>query len=221
MSATCSFCASSPDSTPRRSARWSAWAPGRCGPSSAGGSWRCERSFLEKPYNCERPRRFHRRDGTRYGTERRGLEQLLSGMTPAGGGLDDLGALVRSVQVAYHVVPEKAVEDRHVQHIMAASQLLADKGNPVVRPASKAHGSARQTSGLPKWRRKTVLSALFASLGMKWPWPPQLRREALPPPGNFRTPPRRLLATSSRRSAYTSRTRARPSGSCGPACCRR
>lgn len=95
------------------------------------------------------------------------LERLLSGLAPADDGLDDLASLVRDVRSAYEAPAVRAVEDRHVLPIVAAAQLATDKGDPAVRPASKAHGSAGQTSGLPKWRRRTVLSSLFASLGTK------------------------------------------------------
>lgn len=91
------------------------------------------------------------------------LERLLSGMAPAGDGLDDLATVVRDVRTAFMVVPNQALEDR-----VAVARLTIDKGDPAVRPASNAHGPARQVSGLPKWRRRRpVLASLFASLGMK------------------------------------------------------
>src|SRR2546428_6726980 len=50
---------------------------------------------------------------------------------------------------------------------MTASRLAIDKGDLNLRRVSKAHGPGARASGLPKWRRRTVLSSLFASLSAK------------------------------------------------------
>ena len=102
------------------------------------------------------------------GLSEKDLERLLSGMAPADGALDGLAALVRDAHSAYKVVPGRAVQDRHVLSIVQQARLAIDNGDPVARPVRKAHGPAWQAAGLPKWRRRrTVLTSLFASLGMK------------------------------------------------------
>lgn len=96
------------------------------------------------------------------------LDRLLAGKAPDGdpaGG--DLADFIRQVKKASMVAPDRAVADRHLAMIVDAARLVSDKGDPAVRPASKADGPAGQASGLPKWRRRTVLSTLFASLSAK------------------------------------------------------
>ena len=88
------------------------------------------------------------------------LDRLLSGMAPAGNGLDDLAALVRDVQSAYSVVADEATEDRHITPIVAAAHLLEPK-------TIVARRSRRRDVGLPTWRRRTVFGSLFASLTAK------------------------------------------------------
>jgi hypothetical protein len=97
------------------------------------------------------------------------LDRLLAGKAPSGGDAVDreLATFVRDVRTAFLAPPAAETERMHLAAAMAASHLNVDKGDPAVRPASKAHGPDRQASGLPKWRRRTVLSSLFASLTAK------------------------------------------------------
>jgi hypothetical protein len=97
------------------------------------------------------------------------FEGLLAGKGPAD---DDssrvLACLVTDIRAAYpEVAPAPGVEARHVEAMVDTAQLLTDKGDPVARPASKAYGPDKQASGLPKLRRKTMLSTLFSTLAAK------------------------------------------------------
>lgn len=96
------------------------------------------------------------------------LDRLLAGKAPSGGDEVDqaLAALTRELRTGVRPVPA-SLERSVVAAAVEASRLTVDKGNPVARPASKAHGPDRQASGLPKWRRRTVFSSLFASLTAK------------------------------------------------------
>jgi hypothetical protein len=97
------------------------------------------------------------------------LDRLLAGKAPNGGDPVDreLAAFVRDVRTAFLAQPAAETERRHLAAALEASRLTADKGDPSVRPASKSHRPGHQASGLPKWRRRTVLSSLFASLFAK------------------------------------------------------
>ena len=97
------------------------------------------------------------------------LDRLLAGKAPNGGDPVDreLAAFVRDVRAAFLAEPAAETERRHLAAALEVSRLTADKGDPGVRPASKAHRPGRRASGLPKWRRRTVLSSLFASLFAK------------------------------------------------------
>lgn len=99
----------------------------------------------------------------------RELDRLLAGKAPAGDGeLEELDAFIRGLRAAYLAAPAPEVEERHVAAIVKAARLIPDKGDPVVRPASKAHGPGWQVSGLPKWRRtRVMLTQLFATLTAK------------------------------------------------------
>ena len=97
------------------------------------------------------------------------LDRLLAGKAPNGGDPVDreLAAFVRDVRTGFLAQPAAETERRHLAAALEVSRLTADKGDPGVRPASKAPRPDRQASGLPKWRRRTVLSSLFASLFAK------------------------------------------------------
>jgi hypothetical protein len=89
------------------------------------------------------------------------LERLLAGKVLHGE--EELGALtsfVRDMKDTYQVSPDGTSEARHLAAIFEAAHLLADKSEPVARPASKADGPATQASGLPKKRRKLVSARL-------------------------------------------------------------
>lgn len=97
------------------------------------------------------------------------IDRLLAGKAPSGGNKADqeLAAFTRAVRAAFVEAPSPGIERSHLAAAMEVSRLNTDKGDPVARPASKAHGPDPQASGLPKWRRRTVLSSLFASLFAK------------------------------------------------------
>lgn len=98
------------------------------------------------------------------------LDRLIAGQAPAGGGESDpmLAQFIRDVGTAFGAASlPPAAEQRFRDAAVKASRLAIDKGDPAARPASKAHGPGRQASGLPKWRRRTVFSTLFASLTAK------------------------------------------------------
>lgn len=83
---------------------------------------------------------------------------------------DEVAELLSEVRRNYSAAtPDEATRARHIAAISEASQLAADKGNPVARPVSKVHGPVSvQVSGLPKWRRimdKTIGLALKAVAG--------------------------------------------------------
>ena len=99
----------------------------------------------------------------------RDLDRLLAGKAPDGGDPVDreLAAFVRDVRTAFLAQPAAQTERRHLAAALEVSRLNVDKGDPGVRSASKAHGPDHQASGPPRWRRRTVLSSLFASLFAK------------------------------------------------------
>ncbi len=69
---------------------------------------------------------------------------------------DERREVAHFVQELQEAVPSSglASQDFHVAAIVETSHLLADKGDPVVRPVSNAAAPALQASGLPKQRRK-------------------------------------------------------------------
>jgi hypothetical protein len=92
--------------------------------------------------------------------------------------LGEVALLLDEVRQTYaSAAPDEATRARHIAAISEASQLAADKGNPVARPVSKAHGPVDvQVSELPKWRSvmdrmiattvKLVASTVAASMSM-------------------------------------------------------
>ena len=101
------------------------------------------------------------------------LDRLLAGKVPDGADpLDrELAGFARDVRAVFCEPPAPEVERRHLAAALAASRLTTDKGDPAVKPVSNAAGpwwrTAPGASGLPKWRRRTVFSSLFASLTAK------------------------------------------------------
>jgi hypothetical protein len=83
------------------------------------------------------------------------LERMLSGQEPATDEWRELDGFVQDLREA---VPARhlASEDLHVAAMVETSHLLADKGDPVVRPVSNAGAPAPQVSRLPKLRRKQM-----------------------------------------------------------------
>ncbi|MBW3595341.1 MAG: hypothetical protein KY391_07155 [Actinobacteria bacterium] len=82
------------------------------------------------------------------------IEQLLAGTAPAGNeALEDVAVYLEWVRSVSLAEPHDEVAARHVMAATEAARLLAENGDPVVRPVSNAHGPALQAAGLPKWRR--------------------------------------------------------------------
>lgn len=98
----------------------------------------------------------------------RDVERILSGKEPIGSGHEDLSLLVAELKATFP--PEQIsgqVEQVHLAAVMQEARLIPEKGEPVERPGSKATGPAAQASGLPRNRRRPMLSELFASLAVK------------------------------------------------------
>jgi hypothetical protein len=83
------------------------------------------------------------------------LERMLSGQEPATDEWRDLDGFVQDLREAVPTRP-LASEDLHVATMVETSHLIADKGDPVVRPVSNADAPAPQVSWLPKLRRKQM-----------------------------------------------------------------
>jgi hypothetical protein len=68
-----------------------------------------------------------------------GFERLLAGETPKTPEEQALGLFFQDVRGAFQAAPSLE-EEAHIAAIVQAAQLLADKGEPAVRSASKADG---------------------------------------------------------------------------------
>jgi hypothetical protein len=81
------------------------------------------------------------------------LDRMLSGGAPVDDEWRDVALFVQELQEA---VPSSglASQDLHVAAMVETARLLAEKGDPAVRPVSNAAAPAPQASGLPKQRRK-------------------------------------------------------------------
>lgn len=91
------------------------------------------------------------------------LERLLEGSADAREQLPELTIFVDDLQAMQ--TPSPGVEDLHVAAMMSeSSRLLADNGDPVARPVSKAHGPASQASGLPMRRSTPMVKLLLAKV---------------------------------------------------------
>jgi hypothetical protein len=95
-----------------------------------------------------------------------GFERLLRGETPKTPEEQALGLFLQDLGGAFQAEPSPE-EEAHIAAIVQAAQLLADKGEPAVRSASKADGRARHASGLPKRRRVIMKVPLMRSLAAK------------------------------------------------------
>ncbi|HEX7248329.1 MAG TPA: hypothetical protein VF351_09545 [Actinomycetota bacterium] len=90
------------------------------------------------------------------------LERLLEGSAETRELLPELAVFVDDLLVM--PAPSPGAEELHVAAMMSeSSRLLADKGDPVARPVSNAHGPARQVSGLPM-RRSIPMVKLIAKV---------------------------------------------------------
>jgi hypothetical protein len=83
------------------------------------------------------------------------LERMLSGWEPTSDEWRELDGFVQDLREAVPARP-LASEDLHVAAMVETSHLIADKGDPVVRPVSNADAPAPQVSWLPKLRRKQM-----------------------------------------------------------------
>ena len=83
------------------------------------------------------------------------LERMLSDQEPATDEWRELDGFVQDLREAVPARP-LASEDLHVAAMVETSHLIADKGDPVVRPVSNADAPAPQVSWLPKLRRKQM-----------------------------------------------------------------
>ena len=95
-----------------------------------------------------------------------GFERLLGRETPKTLEEQALGLFLQDVGGAFPAEPPLA-EGAHLASIVQAAQLLADKGEPAVRSASRADGRAQYASGLPKRRRVIMKVPLMRSLAAK------------------------------------------------------
>ena len=79
------------------------------------------------------------------------LDRMLSGSWSD----DEWHDVARFVRDLHEAVPSSGLpsEDLHVAAMVETTHLLAEKGDPAVRPVSNAAGPAPQASGLPKQRR--------------------------------------------------------------------
>jgi hypothetical protein len=82
------------------------------------------------------------------------LERMLFG-APVSDEWRDVASFVQELQEAVPAA-DLASEDLHVAAMVDTAHLLADTGDPVVRPVSNAAAPAPQASGLPKQRRKPM-----------------------------------------------------------------
>jgi hypothetical protein len=90
------------------------------------------------------------------------FERLLRGETPETPEEHALGSFLDDVRGAFPAEPPLRME-AHLARVVEAAQLLADKGEPSVRPATKADGRGEQASA-PKRRRVIVRVPLMRSL---------------------------------------------------------
>jgi hypothetical protein len=83
------------------------------------------------------------------------IDRMLSGGAPVDDEWRDVALFVQELQEA---VPSSglASQDLHVAAMVETARLLAEKGDPAVRPVSNAAAPAPQASGLPKQRRKSM-----------------------------------------------------------------
>jgi hypothetical protein len=83
------------------------------------------------------------------------IDRMLSGGAPVDDEWRDFALFVQELQEA---VPSSglASQDLHVAAMVETARLLAEKGDPAVRPVSNAAAPAPQVSGLPKQRRKSM-----------------------------------------------------------------
>jgi hypothetical protein len=96
------------------------------------------------------------------------LDALRTGHAPDGGPqADGMAQFVCDLGEAFPEPSTAHLEGVHIAAMMQAARLLADKGELVARPASKAYGPDCQASGLPKPWRETMLGRMLAPKAAK------------------------------------------------------
>jgi hypothetical protein len=90
------------------------------------------------------------------------LERMLFG-APVNDEWRDVASFVQELQEAIPSA-DLASEDLHVAAMVETAHLLAENGDPVVRPVSNAAEPAPQASGLPKQRRKSMRKKMAARI---------------------------------------------------------
>jgi len=95
-----------------------------------------------------------------------GFERLLRGETPKTPEEQALALFLQDVGDAFRAKPSLP-EEAHLAAIVQAAQLLADRGEPAVRSASKAEARVPHASELPKRRRVIMKVPLMRSLAAK------------------------------------------------------
>jgi len=74
--------------------------------------------------------------------------------------MDGIAQFVQDLGEAFPEPSTEDLEDVHVAAMMQVAHLMADNGELVARPASKANGPENQASGLPKPWRETIMTKL-------------------------------------------------------------
>ncbi len=94
------------------------------------------------------------------------LDRIIEGKAPAGDcQYEDLASFLMEARTALTEPPSNETEESHLAAIIETSSSLIEKGDLVVRPASKAIGPVLQVSGLPKQRSgKMKKRIVFRSL---------------------------------------------------------
>jgi hypothetical protein len=96
------------------------------------------------------------------------LDALRTGHAPDGDPqADGMAQFVSDLGEAFPEPSTVALEGAHIAAMVQAARLLADKGELVARPASKAYGPDCQASGLPKPWRETMLGRMLAPKAAK------------------------------------------------------
>jgi hypothetical protein len=92
------------------------------------------------------------------GMDPEATDEALDRIITGAGADDEWQDVTRFAQELQEAVPSSGLpsEDLHVAAMVETAHLLAEKGDPAVRPVSNAAGPAPQASGLPKQRRKPM-----------------------------------------------------------------
>jgi hypothetical protein len=77
--------------------------------------------------------------------------------------MEGIARFVRDLGEAFPEPSTADLEDSHVAAMLQAAHLMAENGELVARPASKANGPENQASGLPKPWRETMFGKMLAT----------------------------------------------------------